>query len=116
MADGAKDFFPDATRILGEPAHDGRLDEGPPIALIAERGHTAPATDRPCRGGPEPVVGQDLLAVRTRDQRSHVGLFEGSADFKPARALDERLHEALENRALAGDAPRPRAHLAAIGG
>jgi len=100
VADGPEDLLLDAARSFREADHYGRLDEGAAVALITEGRHAAAAEDLAALLTRQAVVGQNLVAVRARDERSQVRALVRPADRKPARPLRQRLHEALEDRAL----------------
>ena len=115
VADGTEDLLLDAARSFREAAHDGRLDEGAAIALITKGRHAAATDDFAVLLARQAVVGQNFLAVRARDQRSQVRALVRPADLERARPCAERLHEALEDRALYVDALGAQAHLPAVG-
>src|SRR6516165_1455992 len=96
----AEDLLLHAASFLGESTDDGRLDEGAGIALVAEVWHSAPADDLAVLAACQTVVGQHLVAMVARDEWSHVGPLEGTADPERPRARGERFEEALEQRPL----------------
>src|SRR5215467_10247128 len=70
MTHRAEDLLFHAARVLGKSADERWLDESARVALIAEGRHSATAEDLTLLGARQTIVGEHLVAMMARDERT----------------------------------------------